>query len=458
LAIRPEMVNVLVNLAQKQMTGESVTRDDLAAAGLSVPTSAEYFVSNGVAVVPIMGVIGKGKNRYVDASVEQIQQDFAAAIDDPNVSQILLHIDSPGGWVSGSPELSDYIFAARGEKPIVAFAQGMMCSGAYFIGSAADQIFASTASVVGSIGVYTVLFDASVLLHNFGIKANLIKAGKFKAAGDITQPLSEDDRQKIQAEIDTFYDLFVSTVARNRNIAREKALSLADGSIWIGQKAVEAGLIDGLRTFDQMVLPAVKGAKKVIAVSGGAQIEDPGNSSRNITTTQEDEQMANEKITVEKLKADNKEVSDALIQEGKVLGVQEGRDQGIIEGRALGIEEGKKAGKAEAEASEKSRVSGIIGAMPPGGEKLAIEAIRDGLSVDQSKDKFLKGIAAQTPAATGPAAESEERSKLEGLAPKERAEKEWEANAELRKQFVSKEAYVGYRKAELEGRIRSLTK
>lgn len=449
-AIRPEMMDVLLNLAHKQVSGEHVTREEVAAR-MGVSQSPDgYYVRDGVAIVPINGVIGKGRSWAVDAPVEQIQHDFLTAMDDTAVKKIVLLIDSPGGSVMGTPELADLIHSQRGQKPIVSYVQGQMCSGAYFIGSSADAIYASKASVIGSIGVYMMLFDFSVLLHNIGIKTNLIKAGKFKAAGNMASPMTDDERATMQEHIDTFYSLFVGTVSRNRGISNEAAEKLADGRVWIGQKSLDVGLIDGIKTFEEVLSTdgVIKLKPKSTAVRG-AQIENLGSES---TAQQEEEQTMNR----EKLKAEHKAVAEELIAEGKAIGLEEaknGNAAAVAAAKEAGVTEGKDA----AITAEKARVDGIVKAMPTGMEKIAIKAIQDGVSVEACKDLYLKAHSSSAPQSLGPNAEETGAQAVNKNTP-EAWGKKYDSDPAIRAEFSSKETYIGYMKAETGGRVKRLAK
>ena len=449
-AIRPELLNVFTGIAQKRMAGEQINKEELnARIGLTAEVSEGYYVANGIAFVPISGVIGKASSWWVDVSVEQIQTDFTTALNDTNVKKIVLLIDSPGGSVMGTPELSDFIFAQRGKKPVIAYAQGMMCSGAYFIGCSADQIFASKASIIGSIGVYTMLYDISVMLHNWGVKTNLIKAGRFKAAGNSSSPLTEDEKAVIQEEINSYYELFVETVMRGRGISEERTLELATGRCWIGQKAVDAGLVDGIKTFDEIISSEVGAIKKTKTTAvKSAHIE---NSFMEHTSQQEEKTMDKEK-----LKKEHKALHDEVFSDGKAAAVAEekqGKEAAVAAAKTAGFEEGKNA----AMAAEKNRVSGILSAMPKGMHDVAIQAIKDGLSVEQAKDAYLQKVNASAPASLGNGDDPQQAPKAEENTP-EAWGKQYDSDPKIRAEFSSKESYVGFKKAESAGRVKRLAK
>lgn len=218
-----------------------------------------YTVDNGVAVLPLDGVISKRMNLMHQVSggtsTQLAAKALQAALADPDVHSIILAIDSPGGTVDGTQTLADAVGQARATKPVVALASGMMASAAYWIGSAAQAVFITDATtVVGSIGVVSSHTDVSGAQAAQGIKTTEISAGKYKRIASSYGPLSADGRQTIQDQVDYTYSLFVDAVAKNRAVSTDRVLSrMADGRLFIGQQAIDAGLVDGVSTLDALV-------------------------------------------------------------------------------------------------------------------------------------------------------------------------------------------------------------
>ncbi len=217
-----------------------------------------YDVRDAVAVIPISGPLTKRRSLWSflfgGSSYAEIARTVAFAAEDPEVVGIVLDIDSPGGTVSGVEAAGDAIFAARQKKPLAAFANGTMASAAYWLGSAADAVIAEKTAAVGSIGVLMVHVDWSVALANEGLKISYLTAGRYKALGNPAEPLSREARDVFQAELDQIYGIFTATVARNRNVSQDQVLSdMADGRIFIGEKAVAAGLADTIGSLDTAI-------------------------------------------------------------------------------------------------------------------------------------------------------------------------------------------------------------
>lgn len=241
--------------------GLKLSADDikirLAAAREGRGAVGAYAVQNGVAVIPIIGVIQKRVDFLSDvsggAATQAVQRDLAVALADEQVRSILLHIDSPGGNADGVYELGEDVFNARKVKPVFAYADGLAASGAYWIASQAEKIYASKTALLGSIGVYAVMVDSSRAAENAGFKVNLVKAGEFKGAGAPGTPVSDRALAERQALVNDIYDLFTTAVALGRGWTMAKTLELADGRLYIADKAKAAGLADEVSSFSSVL-------------------------------------------------------------------------------------------------------------------------------------------------------------------------------------------------------------
>ncbi len=251
----------------------------------------DFKLRNGVAIIPLTGPIFKRGSiwsyLYGGTPLSVLQTVFGEALEDDDVQAIVLDIDSPGGTVSGTESFSDIVYSSRSKKPIVAYSNGMMASAAYWIGSAADKVIVERSTAVGSIGILYVHYDWSQYDAKIGLKRTIMTGGRYKAVGNDAEPLSDDDRKVIQAEIDELYDLFIDTVARNRGVSVEVVRrDMADGRIFTGRQAVDAGLADTVGSFDAAIEQALKLA---------------GNGSGKITTfiTKEATMKNKDKATAE---------------------------------------------------------------------------------------------------------------------------------------------------------------
>lgn len=186
-----------------------------------------------------------------------LRQNLFMAVADPKVEAIALNIDSPGGEVAGCFDLVDTIYGLRGEKPIWAILDESAYSAAYAIASAADKIYVPRTGGVGSIGVIAAHVDLSQALTAAGIKVTFITYGDYKADGHAELPLSDEALARFQADIDAMGELFVETVARNRNISAATVRG-TKAACFMGAAGVALGLADEVAAPDAAFRALIK--------------------------------------------------------------------------------------------------------------------------------------------------------------------------------------------------------
>lgn len=217
----------------------------------------------GVAVIPILGVLtprGDFLNSSGQTSVQGITQLLREALASPSVGSILLDIDSPGGNVAGIEELAAEIAVAS--KPVVAIAQHMAASAAYWLASAASELVVSPSAEVGSIGVYAMHEDLSGAAEQAGVRVTYIHAGEHKVEGNPFEPLTDEARSYMQQSVDHYYGLFVKRVAKGRRVSVATVREdFGGGRMLTAERAVALGMADRVATFDATVA-SVAGASR----------------------------------------------------------------------------------------------------------------------------------------------------------------------------------------------------
>ncbi|MHA6236891.1 S49 family peptidase [Pseudomonas fluorescens group sp. PF-69] len=212
-----------------------------------------YDLVGPVAVIPVHGTLVQKQASLRPWSgmtgYNGIRQAFLTALTDPKVEAIMLDVDSGGGEVAGCFDLVDTIYAARGRKPIWSILNESAYSAAYAIASAADRVVVPRTGGTGSIGVITLHCDMSKALTDSGLKVTFITYGDQKADGHAEIALSPEAQARIQADIDTMGELFVSTVARNRKLSAAKVKATQAGT-FLGQLGVDQGLADAVMAPD----------------------------------------------------------------------------------------------------------------------------------------------------------------------------------------------------------------
>ena len=214
----------------------------------------------GIAVLPLYGIVTQRGNMVDDvsgpgtASTQQFSNILRAALKDETVSQILIDIDSPGGSVYGVAELADEIVSARAQKPVVAIANSLAASAAYWIGCSASEFYVTPGGEVGSIGVWQAHQDYSKAMDEAGVKTTLISAGKFKVEGNPYAPLDEEAQDFMQSRVDDYYAAFTKAVAKGRGVPISQVRDgMGQGRVLGADAALASSMVDGIATFNDVV-------------------------------------------------------------------------------------------------------------------------------------------------------------------------------------------------------------
>lgn len=268
-AIQPEKLEAIMGVLALRAAGHGKP-DGFTPTVAAKPMSVSGNAGGKIVVLPIHDTIYPRAAMVSQASggtsCEALAASFDAAVNDPSVAAIVLDVDSPGGMVDGVPELAAKIRGARGKKKVVAVANTLAASAAYWLASAADELYATQSAQVGSIGVLTVHLDQSEADADEGLKYTTLSAGKYKAEGSPHEPLSDSAREFAQSKIDDFYSMFVEDVAKNR---RTNAKAVKDGygqgRALNARAALAAGLVDKIGTLDSVLqgLGAQRGASSI---------------------------------------------------------------------------------------------------------------------------------------------------------------------------------------------------
>ena len=275
--------------------------------GRNLQNTYSVMERDGVAIIPVTGPLFRYANLFTAisgaSSYELIARDFTAALENPQIKGIILDIDSPGGEVNGVSELSNMVYAARGKKPVVAYASGDAASGAYWIASAADEIVVSETSALGSIGVVGVYRGKS------GKSAEAVEIVSSQSPHKRLDPTTDDGRSRLQIRIDSMADVFIETIARNRNVSAENVQNhYGGGDVMIGAKAVSAGLADRIGSLEGLIAE--------LSSQKSPPIEGFFNAQNQPPSTQEKKPMPQETLTLETLKKDHPDLAAQLTREG----------------------------------------------------------------------------------------------------------------------------------------------
>lgn len=204
-------------------------------------------------IVPLRGPLSP-TGSYGGMATERFAALMHDAAADDRVGAIVLKIMSPGGLVWGTQEAGDAVFAARQVKPVIAIADKYAFSAAHWIGTQATAFFATPSGQVGSVGVRCGHVDMSGFEEKIGMKTTLIASDPKKVAGHPYAPLSDEDREEIQAEIDEMAQAFDAAIARGRGISASKVAEIhGRGQVFSATRAAQVGITDGVMTLRDVV-------------------------------------------------------------------------------------------------------------------------------------------------------------------------------------------------------------
>ena len=217
-------------------------------------TRKPYELAGSIALIPMHGVIGKRVGCFEKMSgavdVDDVERLLDAALGDDDVEGILLHIDSPGGTVTGVPELANKVAAATSEKRVLSFTDNMAASAAYWIGCGADEFYAAPSASTGSIGVYLAWLDVSRAYEMGGYKTELIKVGRHKAVGLAGTTLSDEQRDLLTARVEQIGVWFKGFVSAHREGVAAESM---EGQTFYGRDAKAAGLVDEIGSLSDAI-------------------------------------------------------------------------------------------------------------------------------------------------------------------------------------------------------------
>lgn len=326
-SIMPEKLQAIVDLIEAKVEGRSVDWQGMeAAAAAAEKRAAEIRRVPRVAILPLFGTISNRMNMLSSfsggTSAEQFGRLFDEAIADDSITAVILDTDSPGGAVAGTPELASKIFAARGKKPIIAMANSLMASAAFWIGSAADEIVVTPSGQVGSVGVIAIHTETSRADRKVGVKTTLIYEGQYKAEGNPYEPLSDEALAAIKTRLTHYYGMFTEALATHRGLPVDQVRDrFGRGRVVLAGDAVERGMADRVATMETVLAELLAGEYQP-SRSPARAVHDTETIKSSI---RKDTEMADKNevtpLTAESLKTSHpdvfKAVRDAAYAEGQ---------------------------------------------------------------------------------------------------------------------------------------------
>jgi protease-4 len=219
------------------------------------PSFREVLVQRGargsgdkIAVITMRGLISSSLPGNVgDTMVEDMRLALQQARDDDHVRAIVLEIDSPGGEVTASDVIYNWVVKTRAKKPVIVYMDSLAASGGYYVACGGKYLMANETTITGSIGVIIQTLNYEQLFNKVGLASVVFKSGKFKDMLSGTRPVTPEERDYVQSFVMKTYDKFLGIVARERNLPADGLRnSVADGRILSGKDALDNKLIDGV--------------------------------------------------------------------------------------------------------------------------------------------------------------------------------------------------------------------
>jgi protease-4 len=216
-------------------------------AGIKLSTQNDTDISDAeekVGVIEVKGLI---------SDPHDVIQDLRRYREDKSIKAIVLRIDSPGGGVGPSQEISREVQRTLKDKKVVASLGAVAASGGYYVAAATSGIVANPGTITGSIGVIMGFTDIQGLLQKIGVSPVVVKSGQYKDIGSPVRTMTDPERTILQTFSDQVHRQFITAIAEGRHLEYEKVLSVADGRILSGENALELGLVDRLGNLEDAI-------------------------------------------------------------------------------------------------------------------------------------------------------------------------------------------------------------
>lgn len=233
----------------------------ITAAVLLLITGTVAFFKKGMSIGDKIGIV-RVEGPIIDSknAIEEIKEYSK----DPSIKAIVLRVDSPGGAVAPSQEIYEEVRKAASAKKVVVSMGSIAASGGYYISAPATRIVANPGTLTGSIGVIMEIPNIEGLLNKIGVKAEVIKSGKHKDIASAFRGIGKEEREILQGVMDDVHDQFINAVAEGRKMLPGDVKKLADGRVFTGKQAKDAGLVDDLGNLED----AIKEAAKLSGIKG----------------------------------------------------------------------------------------------------------------------------------------------------------------------------------------------
>lgn len=422
-AILPDALDQIMAIAGR--VGDESPESVAQRLGRPLANTRTVRMQDSAAVIPVHGPIFRRANLFTEisgaTSLEVLALDFQAALDDPEVTRIVLDIDSPGGMAAGVSEFADQIRASS--KPVTAYVDASGASAAYWLAAAADRVIVSKTAMVGSVGV--------VLEVDTRKRTGAVEIVSSQSPNKRPDASTVEGRAEIQSRVDQIAQVFIESVAAFRGITADEVVQrFRAGGLLVGAEAVAAGAADAVGSLET-------------ATAGF-----PGDN-REVTIMATDAKTTNTPEMTRDYLAEN---HSALLEDIEA--------NAFAAGRLVGFEDGGKNERERIRAVEEQILPGheaLIQSLKFDGETTGEQAAVKVLQAEKLAQKTaLDSRRADAPEPVSPSVETDD-----GISPnlpiEDRCRAEWEKDSDLRGEFGSFDAFLAFTKATTSGQARILT-
>ena len=249
LCYESAMNDVLENLVGNKPNKYSLSK-------IKSTITPEKYKQNKIAVLYASGAIDGGSKEGIDS--EDICQELQKLAKDSSVKAVVLRINSPGGSAFGSEQMWHAAQMLKEKKPLVVSMGDYAASGGYYMACNANKIVAEPTTLTGSIGIFSIIPDAQGLFDKVGLAIDGVSTAKYAAMGDISKPMTTDEKILFQNTVNRGYELFVKRCAQGRDMTIDEIKKVAEGRVWLGEQALKLGLVDELGGLDKAVAIAAE--------------------------------------------------------------------------------------------------------------------------------------------------------------------------------------------------------
>ncbi len=224
------------------------------------------FSANKIAVLYANGDIDGNSDSSMDS--EEIVKELNKLAKNDKVKAVVLRVNSPGGSAYGSEQMWYAAQQLKSKKPLIVSMGAYAASGGYYMSCMADTIVAENTTLTGSIGIFGMMPDIQGLTDKLGLDVDIVKTHNYSDLGNIFRPMTQNEKNLMQNQVNRGYDLFVKRCADGRGIPENRIREIAEGRVWLGKDALNLGLVDVIGGLDEAVeIAAEKADLDVYAVS-----------------------------------------------------------------------------------------------------------------------------------------------------------------------------------------------